>query len=162
MKKILVLLMMAVVSTLSMFAQDVNPSDGTSLIVWHKDGTQIILNLSEKPKISYVGDIVKIESSTTVEYQFQDIRKMSYIGDLSSDISDAIIEKIQPFTSDGETITFLPVAKDMHVRIVLPNGMVFKEFVVKRNESYTFPLNSTSSKMYMININGVTYKIAIR
>lgn len=162
MKKILVLLMMAVVSTLSMFAQDVNPSDGTSLIVWHKDGTQIILNLSEKPKISYVGDIVKIESSERIELEFAAIKKMSYDPDLLTAINEQKSSDEKPFRFEGTSITFIPSDKDLHVKAIMLNGVVFKEYVVKKGEIKTMTFDSLPANICLINVNGVTYKIMIK
>ncbi len=162
MKKILLLLMMAVVSTLSVCAQEVNPSDGTSLIVWHKDGTQIILNLSEKPKISYVGETVKIESTELIEFEFAAIKKMSYGPDPLTSINEQKSSNEKPFRFEDTGMTFLPSDKDLHVKAIMLNGVVLKEFVVKKGEITTMTFDSLPASICLINVNGVTYKIKIK
>lgn len=161
MKKIL-LLLMAISSTASILAQEVNPSDDTSLIVWHKDGTQIILNLSEKPKISYVGETVVIESSERIELEFAAIKKMSYDPDHLTAIYEQRSSNEKPFRFEGTGITFIPSDKELHVKVIMLNGVVFKEYVVKKGEITTMAFDSFPANICLINVNGVTYKIKIK
>ena len=133
-----------------------------SLVVWQKDGAIVLFNLGEKPKITYSGDNVIIKSSSTVEYEFQSIKKMSYSTDDIDRINDLTVKQVKPFTNSDGTITFLPAEEELHVRIILMNGIVVKDFLVRKGESSTLPLLSSPEKIYMINVNGVTYKIKTR
>ena len=133
-----------------------------SLVVWQKDGAIVLFNLGEKPKITYYGDNVIIKSSSTVEYEFQSIKKMSYSTDDIDRINDLTVKQVKPFTSSDGTITFLPAEEELHVRIILMNGIVVKDFLVRKGESSTLPLPSSPEKIYMINVNGVTYKMKTR
>lgn len=130
-----------------------------SLVVWQKDGTVVLFNLGEKPRVTYSGDNVIIKSSSTVEYEFQSIKKMSYSTEDIDGISNIVVKQEKPFTSNDGSITFLPAEEDLHVRIILMNGIVTKDFMVRKGESSTLPLLSSPEKIYMINVNGVTYKI---
>lgn len=136
--------------------------DSWNLVVWHKDGGVVMFNLTELPQITYSGDKVIIESSSIVEYDFQSIKKMTYSFDDANGINDINIHTKIPFTTDGGTITFLPNGEDLNVKFILMNGIVLKDFVVRKGESYTMTLHSSPEKIYMINVNGVTYKIMIR
>ena len=138
------------------------PDTDLSLIVWHKDGSKVIINLEEEPKISYVGENVVIESSATIEYEFKAIRKMTYDLDFVTDIKSPTSPKERPFINEGKTITFLPADRDLRVKVVLVNGIVFKDFVVEKGESFSLHLDSFPTNIYMINVNGVTYKIKLR
>ena len=89
-----------------------------------------------------------------MEYEFQSIRKMTFERRAS-----ALLSLLKPFTFDGETVTFLPSDKDMHVKATRQNGEMVKDFVVKKGEIDTLPLKSSSANDYVINVNGVTYKI---
>ena len=40
--------------------------------------------------------------------------------------------------------------------------MMIKQFVVRKGEEKTVSLNAFSTNIYMINVNGVTYKIHVR
>lgn len=144
------------------FANPNDDHDITHLVVWHKDGSKVLFSLVETPKITYEGEKVVIESSSSVEYEFQSIRKMTYSSESVEGIGDLIVKTEKPFINNGETITFLPAEEDMHVRIVLMNGMVVKDFVVRQHEISSISLYSLPEKLYMINVNGVTYKIKTR
>ena len=133
-----------------------------SLVVWQKDGTVVLFNLGEKPRVTYSGDNVIVKSSSTVEYEFQSIKKMSYSTDDIDRINDLTVKQVKPFTNSDGTITFLPAEEELHVRIILMNGIVVKDFLVRKGESSTLPLLSSPEKIYMINVNGVTYKIKTR
>ena len=133
-----------------------------NLVMWHKDGSIVLFNLGEKPKVMYSGENVIVNSSSTVEYEFQSIKKMTYSVEDIDGISNLTIKQEKPFTSSDGSITFLPAEQDLHVRIILMNGMVFKSFVVRKGESSTIPLLFSPEKIFMINVNGVTYKIKTR
>lgn len=157
-KKLLVVSAICAISLSFALPPDTDPS----LIIWHKDGSKVILNLEEKPKISYVGENVVIESSETIECKFKAIRKMTYGSDFVTDMESPISPKEKPFINEGKTITFLPADRDLRVKVVLVNGIVFKDFVVKKGESFSLHLDSFPTNIYMINVNGVTYKIKLR
>ena len=132
------------------------------LVLWHKDGTKVLFDLAEEPKICYAAEKVSIESTTRVEYEFNAIRKMTYELDVENDIRMLKIQNKRPFKTVGDHITFLPSDKDLRVRIVSLSGMVLKDFVVQKNDTSTIDLHSLGSKVYLINVNGVTYKIYTR
>ena len=127
------------------------------LEVWHKDGSKIMFSLDEYPKVTYLGDMVTIEAATTVEYEFQAIRKMTF-----NQSAKTISTTVTPFTRNGETVTFLPADADLSVRVTLPNGRTLREFVVRKGERATLPLDARIADVYRINVNGVTYKIKTR
>lgn len=116
MKKFLLSVSIAVTSCMAMMSF-APPEEESYLTIWHKDGSKVILNLAEAPKISYVGDSVVIESSTIVEYEFKAIRKMTYGIDNSTGIKLPTTPKEKPFVSEGNTITFLPADEDYMSRL---------------------------------------------
>lgn len=136
-------------------------SSDTCLVVWQKDGSVVLFNLTETPKVTYKADKVIVTASSVVEFKFQAISKMTY--DLPTvDVKWPTQKAERPFRNNGETITFLPADKDMHVKIVLVSGMVVKEFVVRKDDTYTLSLMAFPDKLYLVNVNGVTYKIMVR
>ena len=124
------------------------------LVVWHKDGSKIMFMLDEKPKITYLGEQVTIKGNTMVECEFQAIRKMTFE---QASASSSILAL--PFVNDGETVTFLPADKDLLVRVTLTDGRLVKDFVVKKGEMATLPLDGLKANAYRMDVNGVTYKI---
>ncbi|MBR5687709.1 MAG: hypothetical protein IKX36_07105 [Prevotella sp.] len=133
-----------------------------NLVVWHKDGSKVMFLLDEVPHIIHEGERVIVKSSSTVEYDYQAIKKMTYSLEEMTGIRDLTVNKEVPFSRSGGTITFVPAEKDLHVQIFLTNGMVVKDFVVRQGDSSTISLSSSLEKIYLINVNGVTYKIKIR
>ncbi|MCR5066029.1 MAG: hypothetical protein K6A67_09730 [Bacteroidales bacterium] len=166
MKKLLFLCLSIILSTSSMLAQTTDDEHENSadscLVVWHKDGAKVMFKLEETPKITYVNDSVVIQSSTVVQYAFQDIRKISFEKFVPSSIPETRIQNNIPFRSDGQHITFLPANRDIHVRVITLNGTVVKEFVVRKHEPISFTLRSYPAKLYLMNVDGVTYKICVR
>ncbi len=133
-----------------------------NLVVWHKDGSKVQFALEDTPKITYEGEKVVVSSSSTVEYDFQAIKKMTYMQEEPNRIGDLAINPERPFTSQGGVITFVPADKDLHVRVATLSGIVVRDFIVPKNEPSSISLTSTPAKVYLISVNGVTYKIAMR
>lgn len=132
------------------------------LVVWHKDGSRVAFSLSETPKISYLEEKVVITASSTVEYDFQSIKKMTYGMEDADGINNPVINKKKPFVSNGETISFISADNDLRVKFVTLDGIVIKELLVKKGESSSFSLSSFPMNIYLIVVNGVTYKIKTR
>ena len=85
------------------------------LVVWHKDRTIVTFHLAEKPKITYSGEKAIIQASTVIEYDFQEIKKMSFEKEIPipTGISEKSIQRERPFKFGGETITFTCGDKDL-------------------------------------------------
>jgi len=132
------------------------------LTVWHKDGSKVLFKLSEKPKVTYGDSLVIIQTGTTVEYAFQAIRKMTFESEEMVGIKEVKSGAEHPFLSDGETVTFLPADKDLRVTIVQLNGIVVKDITVRRGQQSSLSLRSLPPGVYLLNVNGVTYKIKTR
>lgn len=132
------------------------------LVVWHKDGSKVLFRLSEKPKVTYGDSLVTIQAGTTVEYAFQTIRKMTFESDEVVGIKEMEAKKEQPFASDGRTVSFQPAESDLHVRVVSMSGLVVKDFVVRKGERQSFSFQSLPPGVYVMSVNGVTYKIKTR
>lgn len=165
MKRIILSFVVALLASTSLWAQQeesVSPTD-SCLMVWHKDGSKVLFDLDESPKITYIGDSVVIESAATIKFAFQAIKKMTFDAKPILDrIAETPVKAEKPFTSHGGTITFLPAGKDMHVRVISLNGIVVKDFTVKKDEPASISLRQYHAKIYLINVDGVTYKIAVR
>ena len=137
------------------------PAD-MNLVVWHKDGSKVLFSLAETPKVVYSDSLVTIQAATTVEYAFQAIRKMTFENEEVVGIRELKVQPEQPFSSDGKTVTFLPSGSDLHVRVVSMNGLVVKDFVVRQGERSSLSFQSFPAGVYLMNVNGITYKIKTR
>lgn len=133
-----------------------------NLVVWHKDGSKVLFSLADPPKVTYGDSLVTIQAATTVEYAFQSIRKMTFGTEEVVGINELKAKPERPFSSDGETVSFLSADRDLRVTIVRLNGVVVKDFMVKRSEQSSLSLRSLPTGVYLLNVNGVTYKIKTR
>ena len=131
------------------------------LVVWQKDGSKVTFLLDEKPRVIHDGDKVLVKSSSTVEYDYQAIKKMTYEEEEVTGIREADASEGLPFSTSAGTITFAAAAKDSHVQVFLTNGMTVKDMMVRKGESATLTLPSSPEKVYLVKVNGVTYKISI-
>lgn len=137
-------------------------SSGPQLVVWQKDGARVVFNLSEKPRVAWEADVVRVESDAAhAEFDIEDIRKMTY--DLPNpDAIRPVAQAGMPFRMADRSITFIPSDKDMNVMVVSINGQVVKKQTVHRNEYTTVSLADLTRGVYLISVNGVTFKINIR
>lgn len=138
------------------------PHSGPQLVVWQKDGSKVLFNLSERPQVTMGDDMVKVETvKISAEYAFEDVRKMTY--DFSDpDAIKNVLFSDKPFSVADRAIAFFPSETDMNVSIVSANGMVVKELVVSKDEPTAVSLSGMTSGVYLVKVNGVTYKISIR
>ena len=81
------------------------------LVVWQKDGSKVTFLLDEKPRVIHDGDKVLVKSSSTVEYDYQAIKKMTYEEEEVTGIREAVASEGLPFSTSGGTITFAAAAK---------------------------------------------------
>lgn len=120
MKKLKYISILAIFAILSVVSTRAQQTDGSSkqspdscLIIWHKNGSQVMLKLNGSPKIEYIGDSVIVKSSETLKYGFKDIRKMTYvlkspiIGDANDDgkVDEKDIVDIANYTMGKPTST---------------------------------------------------------
>ncbi|MBR4390356.1 MAG: hypothetical protein IKT00_14445 [Prevotella sp.] len=131
------------------------------LVVWHKDGSKATFLLDEMPQVIHDGDKVIVKSSSIVEYDFRAIRKMTYSLEEVTSIREMAVREGIPFSTNGGTIIFEPADKELHVQVFQTNGMTVKDLMVRKGESATITLPSSPEKIYLVKVNGVTYKIRV-
>lgn len=140
--------------------QDDPASQENVLVVWHRDGSKVMFLLADQPVIKYIGENVRITSAyTTTEYAYSAVRKMTYELDESTDINNVVQEQSVPFSHERESIIFSSTDKELHVQIFSVKGYIVKNFTVHKNESFKFDLGTLSPDIYIVVVNGVTYKI---
>lgn len=97
MKRLLLLVMSAILVTIGVRAQQMGGDSGnsadSSLVVCLKDGSQKTFLLSQSPKITFEGESVIVETTEKVTYDFMSISKMTFLpekkikGDVNGDKS---------------------------------------------------------------------------
>lgn len=133
-----------------------------NLVVWGKDNSQTSFVLNEKPVVTVADGIIKVESTTTsAEFSFNDILKLTYEGivDPSASLNDI---ELKSFEQANDALTFYSDCEDLHVQIVSLGGVVEQQFTVKQGSTCSLLLSQFSKGIYVINVNEISYKIAIR
>lgn len=133
-----------------------------NLVVWGKDGSQTTFVLNENPVVTVADGIIKVESAmANAEFSFNDILKLTYEGIVESSSSLNDIE-MKSFEQANDALIFYSDSEDLHVHIVSLSGIVGKQFTVKQGSTFSLPLSQFSAGVYVISVNMISYKIAIR
>lgn len=134
----------------------------SKLVVWAKNGTKVAYALIEKPKVTFTEtDLVIIANGVEVNYALENMARLTYEKNTSSVITN--LQTNEPtFMLDGESLLFPVLKANSTVSIYSANGtLVFKQTVHKTGE-YSFPISNLKTGVYMVNVNGITYKIVKR
>ena len=130
------------------------------LVVWKKDGSKYAFALTEKPKVTFSESSVMINSkSISVSYNLEDMAKFTYEEGDNTIIRNLENDKVSSFKFDGELLIFPSLEFGSTVSIHTLNGsVVFSRFIDVAGD-YSFPLLHLDKGVYLVSINGVTYKI---
>ena len=158
MRKTLLTLLL-VVAALTAMAQE----SRTHLVVWAKDGSQVAYSLTEQPLITFNDSVMRITTSlievnyplaTMACYTFETRALQTGWRDLKTD------EPIAHFV--GESLIFPQLEANTTVAIYSPVGQLLFSRTVSADGEYAFPLSYLNTGVYLIQVQGVTYKIVKR
>lgn len=134
----------------------------TQLIVWAKDGTKVAYFLSEKPKITFTEtDLVITANDIKVNYALENMVRFTYESNDNTAIrnieSDEVLIKL-----DGESLLFPDLKANSSIAIYALNGTLVMKKTIRQNGEYAFPISNLNAGVYMVHVNGLTYKIVKR
>lgn len=134
----------------------------TQLVVWAKDGTQVAYALAEKPKVTFTEtDLVIKTDVVEVNYSLENMARFTYENDETVSITNLQTGK-SSFKLDGESLLFPALKANSAVSLYSLNGtLVFNKTVGTAGE-YSFPLSGLNAGVYVVTVNGLTYKIVKR
>ena len=134
----------------------------TQLVVWAKDGTQVAYALAEKPKVTFTEtDLVITANGVEVNYTLENMARFTYEDNSATGITNLQTDE-SSFKLNGESLLFPALKANSTVSLYTLNGtLVFKK-TVRQNGEYAFPLSNLNAGIYMVNVNGLTYKIVKR
>lgn len=156
MKKLLLLLLLLPIC-LSTMAEEYK----THLVVWAKDQSKVAYALDDEPKITFTETELVIESQTfKVSYPLEDMDRFTYESQ-SSGIKDLQTEK-ETFQIEGESLIFPSLKANSSVALYSLNGTLILKKTIKEAGEYSFPLSNLMTGVYMVSVNGITYKVMKR
>src|SRR5574344_434629 len=137
----------------------VHSENVASLVITHSAGTTTSYQLFTKPRVTFVGDSVKMTSATvTAEYPASDVFRFNYT-------MPTAIENISAdsrMKSDGEYLIFSGKLKADQVKLYTTDGKEAPADFTETQNGIRLRLSTLQRGVYMININGRTTKFMKR
>ena len=134
-----------------------------SLVVWAKDGSKVAFALSKKPKITFSeADLQITGQDIDVSYALDNMVRFTYeIVNDETAIKDIQTEKVN-FKLTGESLLFPELKANSTVSIYSLNGTLVFSKIIRVAGEYSFPLSDLNVGVYLVSVNGLTYKIVKR
>ena len=154
MKKLLLLLMV-------LFATSLAKADDKVLQILLSDGQVVSINLNEEPRTTYKdGNLVITTTKNTITYPLEQVKKFTY-----SSIATGIEASHQlgvAFSKDGETLTFTGLKPNTKVTLYNVSGQLLKTIDSKDSKKVVVSASQFPFGVYVVKVNGGTYKIMKR
>ena len=138
-------------------------SSPSNLVVWSKDGTLVAFKLAEKPKVTFTEtDFVITVQGVEVIYPRESLARFTYEDDtVITDITNLQTGEY-PFKLNGESLLFPALDANSTVSVYSLNGSLIFKKSIHHNGEYALPISNLSTGIYLVKVNGVTYKIVIK
>ena len=122
------------------------------------DGQTHTINLNQEPVTTYEdGNLVITTINATISYPLETIRKFVYISG-TDDIQNIKGDKFE-ISKDGKFLTLSGLKSDTEAYLYSVNGMLMERIRVTSSTSISINLESYPLGVYMIKVDGATYKI---
>ena len=122
------------------------------------DGQTHTINLNQEPVTTYEdGNLVITTINATITYPLETIHKFVYISG-TEDIQNIKGDKFE-ISKDGKFLTLSGLEKDTEAYLYSINGMLMERIRVTASTSISINLESYPLGVYMIKVDGATYKI---
>lgn len=153
MKNYLLLLFLSLVSIVA-------KADDQVLQIWQSDGKVMTIKLSEEPKTSYVdGNLVIKTTKTTITFPLEEVRKFTYAD--GEDIGTHIAMRSE-VSADGETLTFKDLKSNTSIYLYNAAGQLLRTIKSDKTNKATVSVSRFPIGVYIVKVNGITYKITKR
>jgi len=128
----------------------------THVVVWLNDGSKTVYLLQDRPVVSLSETELKIKTSTvSASCPLKMFQRITYSDDVNTGISD-IVSKA--FEYDGDNLAFVDCNDKTTVYIYTLDGKLILQKKIKENSNIV-SLNSLHSGVYIVKVNGSTFKI---
>lgn len=132
------------------------------LMVWAKDGTKVAFALAEKPTVTFDAANLLISSGgVSVSYPLENMARFTYGSGEPTDIKGAEADRAS-FKVNGETLLFPALKANSTVSVYSLNGTLVLKKTTGADGECAIPLSGMASGVYVITVNGLSYKISKR
>ena len=150
--RLILLLLMLFAAGASSFAHNI-------LVVAMRDGSSAKFMLESKPKITFVGDVMKIVSSgSSMEFIRSDVKNYHFDSEGTA-VNETVAESNVSF--EGNVLVVSGVAENMPVTVYSSAGVVVKQTVVI-DGSCSISLDDLATGLYIVTFNNMTFKFLKR
>ena len=134
----------------------------TQLVVWAKDGTQVAYVLAEKPKVTFTDtDLVITSNGVEVNYSLDNMARFTYEDNTTTAITNLQTGKAS-VKLDGESLLFPALKANSTVSLYSLNGTLIFQKKIQEDGKYAFSLSNLNTGVYIVKVNGITYKITLK
>lgn len=131
----------------------------TNLVVWAKDGSKVAYALADEPKVTFTETNFVISSKgIEVNYAIDKMARFTYETNEQTAIRN-IKTGNTSFGPDGEFLLFPSLKANSTLTIYSANGNVVFKKMIREEGEYALPLSNLSKGIYIVDVNGLTYKI---
>ena len=145
------------------FALGANAEDHYRLLVWEKSGNIVgSFELSSTPMVTFTETDMVV--TTTIgdvyyhNYDLPDMWKLTYEEYEPTGVKN-ILADANAMNFDGNSIIFPALEAGSKIAVYSANGSMVLDKTVSCDGEYAFPLSNLSQGVYVVNVNGKTYKI---
>lgn len=133
-----------------------------SLVLWGQNGRRMATYaLKDKPKIKFLdSELIISSSSIDVEYHsINEISKFTYEDNSESGIFNILTNETM-FKYNGEYLQFPFLKANTMVNVYSINGACIFNKTIHYSGTYAFPLSHLQTGVYLIKVDGVTFKVS--
>lgn len=142
------------------FALCANAQSNYKLVVWEKGGAVVgNYELTYTPKVTFTETEMIITTSLADVYYYglPNMWKLTYESVPTSVNNILADNNAMQFT--GDAIVFPVLEAGSNIAVYAANGALVINKTVSSAGEYAFPISNLSQGVYMVNVNGKTYKI---
>lgn len=129
----------------------------TQLIVWAKNGEKVAFLLSENPKIKFSEtDIIITSKDMIVTYSLENMLRFTYENEINTSVIN-VNDNLLKF--DGEVLLFPNLKVNSNIAVYTLVGKVVFSKTTDVNGDFLLPVSYLEAGVYIVNVNGIIYKI---
>ena len=151
-----ILLCFLLAGTSKGLAAEASAGQERKLVVWLKDGEKVYYDLEESPKTTFTGsDVIITTDVVTVSYPMEQVLRYTY--DLATTDIENLKENEIHISQHGNSLGFENLKSGTVIKVYSIDGTLKDS--VSAGGSVTVSLDNYSSGVYIIKVNGMTYKV---
>lgn len=138
-------------------ASPIIANENANLVIWSNDGTKMVYELSEEPKVFFTSEQLIIKAhEMEASYNLSEISRITYENAVT-DISSAVFN--EPLRFDGKTLLITSSSEKTDVCIYTLNGRLVQKYSMNASDTYTISLSSYNAGIYIVRVNELIYRI---